>query len=725
MSTPPRLSRRGFVVLAGAAAGGLTLGIVPAADARTPKRSKVASEPGTAFTQPFLRIATDGSVTVFAKHLDMGQGIWTGLASIVAEELDAAWSQMRVEGAPADRTLYKNLIFGIQTTGGSTSTANSWQQLRRAGATARAMLVQAAAAQWSVPAGEVQVASGVISHRSGRRAGFGEMAARAAALPVPTEVTLKEASAFTLLGRKLPRLDAVAKSHGLPMYAIDIERPGLRVAVVQRAPRFGAVLLELDDSAARAVPGVVDVVRVPSGVAVLGEHTWAALEGRRALRIEWDEAAAEKRSSADLSREFKRLSTEGDAVVCLARGDAGAALAATAQVVEAEFEMPYLAHAPMEPLCAVGEWRDGRCEVWAGIQNQTADQAAVAKILGLTLEQVRLNTLYAGGSFGRRATFSSDWIAELAQVLLATGGAYPVKLMWTREDDIRGGFYRPMNLHSLRAGLAADGRLLALEHGIVAQSFLFGAPKPGVAQRPDPTVFEGHLASRYDVPDATLRWVNAGVGVPVQMYRALSHNHTTFAKEVLMDELARRSGSDPLEYRLAHLTSHPRQAAVLRLAAAKAGWGQALVSGRALGLAVQEANNGTFIAQVAQVRLADGALQVERVVCAVDCGLVLNPDIVRSQIEGGIAFGLGVALHGRITLQDGRVEQSNFHDYPQLRLPEMPRAVEVHFVDSAGAPTGVGEPGSVLIAAAVANALARLTGRAVRSLPLTDFTRAT
>ena len=706
-------------MLAGAGVGALTLGIASPVGARD-EEPEAGSEPSVVFAQPFLRIGSDGSVTVFAKHLDMGQGIWTGLTSIVAEELDAAWSQMRVEGAPADRALYKHLMFGMQTTGGSTSTANSWLQLRRAGATARAMLLQASAAAWAVPPDDVRILSGVISARDGRRAGFGEMAPRAAGLPVPDEVKLKDATAFVLLGHRLPRLDAVAKSHGAPIFAIDVERPGMRVVVVQRAPRFGAVVRQLDDRAARALPGVVDVVRVSSGVAVVGEHTWAALEGRRALRLEWDESAAELRSSETLSAEFRRLASEGGGVVCLARGDARVAMASAARIVEADFEMPYLAHAPMEPLCAVAEWRDGRCEVWAGSQNQTADQAAVARILGIELDQVRLNTLYAGGSFGRRATFSADWISELAQVLQATGRAYPVKLMWTREDDIRGGFYRPMNLHRMRAGIAPDGRLLALEHCIVAQSFLFGAPKAGVAQRPDPTAIEGHLASRYDVADATLQWVNASVGVPVQMYRALSHNHTTFAKEVLIDELARASRRDPLEYRLAHLAGHPRQAAVLKLAAQKAGWGQALGAGRAMGLAVQEANNGTFVAQVAQVRLSGGALQVERVVCAIDCGVVVNPDIVRSQIEGGIAFGLGVALHGRITLHEGQVEQSNFHDYPQLRMPEMPREVEVHFVDGGTAPTGVGEPGSVLIAAAVANALALLTGRPVRSLPLAD-----
>ena len=712
MSERLRVSRRAFIVVSGAAAaGGFALAAAPA--------TAGAAHAG-ALQQPFLRIGADSLVTVFAKHLDMGQGIWTGLASIVAEELDADWSQVRVEGAPADKALYKNLIFGIQTTGGSTSTANSWEQLRRAGACARAMLVQAAAAKWRVPADEVQVSRGIVSHRGKRRARFGELAGAAAALPVPTEPKLKDASTFALLGKKLPRLDTSAKTHGLPIYAIDLERPGMRVALLQRAPRFGAVVASVDDRAARQVPGVVDVVQVPGGVAVIAEHTWAAMEGRRALQVVWQEDRAEKRSSADLAAEFKRLATEGNAVVCATRGDAAGAMARAASIVEADFEMPYLAHAPMEPLCAVGEWRDGGCEVWAGIQNQTADQAALARILELPLEHVTLHTLYAGGSFGRRATFSSDWIAELAQVLKATRGAYPVKLMWTREDDIRGGFYRPLNLHRLRAGVAADGSLLAIEHMIVAQSFLFGAPKPGVAQRADPTVFEGHLASRYDVADASLRWVNAEVGVPVQMYRALSHNHTSFAKEVFIDELARRAGRDPLEYRLAHLMSHPRQAAVLRLAAEKAGWGVPWAEGVALGLAVQQANNGTFVAQVAQVRLEGGAVSVERVVCAIDCGTVLNPDIVRSQIEGGIAFGLGAALHGRITLDEGRVVQSNFNDFAQLRFTEMPRAVEVHFIEGGTSPTGVGEPGSVLIAAAVANAIARLTGLPVRSLPLLE-----
>ena len=703
------VTRRSFVVLAAGAATGLTLAAVPL----------VASKGDTPalLAQPFLRIGNDGTVTVLAKHLDMGQGIWTGLASVVAEELDAAWSQVRVEGAPANQALYKHTVWGLQTTGGSTSMSNSWDQLRRAGATARRMLVLVAAQQWSVPADEVQVKAGVLSHSSGRRATFGALAARAAAQPVPGTVTLKDPATFTLLRGPVQRLDSVVKSRGAAVFAIDVERPGMKVAVVLRAPRFGAVLRDVDDRAARAVPGVVDVLRLPSGVAVVAEHTWAAMEGRRALRAEWDESAAEMRSSAALMDEFKRLAGVGGGVVALSRGDAATALSGAAQVVEADFEMPYLAHAAMEPLCAVGEWRDGACEIWAGFQNQTADAAATSRILGLAPDRITLHTLVAGGSFGRRATFSSDWISELAQLLKASSGAYPVKLMWTREDDMRGGFYRPLVLHRVRAGLAAHGRLLAIDHTIVAQSFLFGPPKAGVAQRPDPTATEGHPASRYDVADATLRYVNPAVGVPVQMYRALSHNHTTFAKEVLADELARRAGRDALAWRLDHLTGHPRQAAVLRLAAAKAGWGQTMPAGRALGLAVQEANSGTFIAQVAQVRIEGGAVVVERVVCAVDCGIALNPDIVRAQIEGGIAFGLGVALHGRITLDEGRVEQSNFHDFAQLRLSEMPRAIDVHFIDGGTAPTGIGEPGSVLIAAAVANALARITGRAVRRLP--------
>ncbi len=710
-------SRRQFLVkLAGS---GLVIGSAPASLAVVPALDSAAG-----LAQPFLHIAPDNTVTVLAKHLDMGQGIWTGLASIIAEELDADWAQVRVEGAPADKALYKNLTFGFQTTGGSTSIANSWQQHREAGASARAMLVAAAAAQWQVPAAEISVNSGVLSHASGRRATFGELAALAAAQALPAAVTLKDPSQFKLLGKPLRRVDAQDKSRGAPLFGIDQRLPGMQIALLQRAPLFGATVRRLDASSALAVAGVREVLILGperKAVAVLADNTWAAMQGRRALKIEWDDSLAEKRSSAQLSAEFKALAASGaGAIECLKRGDAARAMATAAQVIEAEFEAPYLAHAAMEPLAALGTFKDGRCEIWGGIQNQSGDQAAAARILGLAIEQVQLHTLYAGGSFGRRATFSNDWIAELAQVLKATAGRYPVKLMWTREDDLTAGYYRPMNVHRIKAGLDAGGKLVALQQTLVAQSFLF---KPGSPPRPDPTVFEGNLPARYEVADASVDWINPAVGVPVQMYRALGYNHTTFSKEVMMDELARAAGRDALAFRLAHLGSSPahlRQATVLRIAATMAGWGRGkLPKGQALGLAVQEAY-GSFVAQVALVRLIeDGRPQVDKVWCAVDCGFALNPDIVRAQMEGGIGFGINLALHGGITLAEGgHVEQSNFHDYPVLRLTEMPRSIEVHLVPSALPPTGVGEPGSVPIAAAVANAFARLTGKAVRGLPL-------
>ena len=721
------LGRRHFIVLAGA---GLTLGVRPSAVAAPASAPAPADAAG--LTQPFVRLAPSGEITVIVKHLDMGQGIATGLATILADAMDADWSRVRTEAAPFDPSRYKHLLFGMQSTGGSTSVAYSWQQLREAGAVVRAMLLQAAAQRWSVPLQQLSTLRGQVLHgASGRRADYGELAHEAAQLPVPTGVLPRPVAESGLLGRPRHRLDQADMLRGATRYGIDIQRPGQRIALIQRPPRFGATVASVDDRAARAVPGVRGVhVLAPgpagsnAGVVVVADHTWAAMQGRRLLQIQWHEQGAERRGTAELKAEFRRLAQADEpGVDALVRGDAAAALAGAAQRHSADFELPYLAHQAMEPLAAVAEWTggaSGQCQIWAASQNPSADHGAAVKLLGLAPSQIQLHVLPAGGSFGRRATFSADWISALLQVLLAhraaVGDEAPIKLMWTREDDLTGGFYRPMNLHRLRAGLDANGRLVALEHTIVAQSFLFGAPKPGVALRHDPTVTEGHLAGRYDVPHARVRWVSPSVGVPVQMYRALGYNHTSFSKEVLMDELAALAGQDALAFRLAHLSGHPRQAAVLTLAARRAGWGGALPAGHALGLAVQEAYK-TFVAQVAQVRIDAGRVVVVRVVCVVDCGVVINPDIVRAQMEGGIAFGLSAALHGEITLEDGQVQQSNFHDAPVLRAHEMP-AIDITLVASDEAPTGVGEPGSVPIMAAVANAVARLTGRPVRQLPI-------
>jgi isoquinoline 1-oxidoreductase beta subunit len=742
------LQRRQFVLLAGS---GLTLGLVPSL--ALPQGSNGTAAPGPAGTalpapagasttmaaarlaQPFVRIDSDGSVTVMTKHLEMGQGIASGLATVLADALDADWQRVRTESAPVNPALYKNLVWGQQTTGGSTSMANSWLQLREAGWAARTLLLQAAAQQWEVALDTLSTEPGQVLHAaSGRRLGYGALAAAAGRLPLPAQNAPPAPS--RLVGQRGHRLDVPAIVRGAAVYGMDMQRPGQRVAVILRPPLFGALALNVDDQAALQSPGVLGVHRVPQGVAVVAKDTWSAIRARALLQVRWDETAAEKRSSADLRAEFKRLADAGQpGADGLQRGDTEPAFAAAAQVLQADFEFPYLAHAAMEPLSATVEMVDGVCHLWAASQNPQADHAAVMRLLNLPADKVLLHGLPTGGSFGRRATFSADWVTATLQVFQAHGMQQPLKLVWTREDDMQGGFYRPMALHRMRAALGSDGRITALEQTIVCQSFLFPPPKPGVAVRHDPTATEGHLAARYDVPAARLRWVQAVNGVPVQMYRALSHNHSTFSKEVLMDELARAAGQDALAFRLAHLQSDPgqpsqaghlRQAAVLRQAAAIAGWGRPLPPGRALGLAVQEAYK-TFVAQVAQVRIqqepgdkhpgARKRIVVERVVCVVDCGIVVNPDTVRAQMEGGIVYGLTQALHSEITLSAGRVQQSNFQDAPVLRLHEMP-VIEVHIIESSAPPTGVGEPGSVPVVAAVANAITVLTGKPVRSLPL-------
>jgi isoquinoline 1-oxidoreductase beta subunit len=706
-----------FTVLAGT---GLTLGAVMR---HAPAATAGATAGGT-FVQPFLRIDAEGTVTVICKHSELGQGVHTGLPTILAEELDADWTRVRAEAAPAGTPGYGNLAWSrdgaIQGTGGSTSIMNSWEQLRRAGATARAMLIAAAARQWQVPAAEIQVETGLVRHPPSRRqADFGALAAAAAREAVPADVSLKDPSRFTLVGRTtLPRTDVPAKVLGTTTYSIDHIMAGMKVAVLARPPRFGASLLRVDATAARRVRGVVDVVTVPRGVAVIADDTWAAVRGRAALVLEWDESGAEQRGTDALFVEFRRLAREPSDLVALRRGSVTTSLADATTRVEAEFEFPYLAHAPMEPLGAVCVLATDRCEIWAGSQLQAADLAVAAATAGLRPDQVVLHTLQAGGSFGRRANAIADFIGEVVSIARATGGRYPVKLTWTREDDLTGGMYRPMNLHRLEAGVDADGQLIALRQRIVGQSITIGtgfAPLT-VVNGVDIVATSGSAAEQYAIPNAEVTWTNPAVGIPVLWWRSVEHTHTAFSKEVLIDELARRAGQDPVDYRLGMLAQDPRATAVLKLAAEKAGWRRPAPPGIGRGVAIQ-ASFGTVVAQVAEVRLVAGKPVVERVTCAVDCGIAVNPDVIRQQMEGGIVFGLTAALRSRITLTDGRVDQRNFDSYPNLRLEETPR-IEVHIVPSASPPTGVGEPAVPVIAPAVANALLALTGIPVRRLPL-------
>lgn len=721
-------SRRRF--LQGAA--GLTLAIYLPASGAASGGGKAA---GAAGFEPnaFLRITTDNKVTVIAKHLEMGQGTYTGLATIVADELDADWSQIRIEGAPADARRYNNLFWGpAQGTGGSSAIANSWEQLRKAGASARAMLVAAAARQWQAPAADIVVAGGVVMHKgSGRKASFGQLARAAAYEIPPLDVKLKEPQDFKLIGKRVPRKDSADKITGRATFTQDIHLPGMLTAVVAHPPRFGATVKSWDAAGARAVKGVVDVVQIPGGVAVLARDTWSAKKGRDALAVEWDESKAFKLGSEQILAQYRELANSPGLVATRA-GDADKALASAARTLEASYDFPYLAHAAMEPMnCVLRLGKDG-CEVWNGEQMQTGDQVALARLFGLAPEQVRINMLYAGGSFGRRANKDSDYLLETAHIVKAINGRAPVKLVWLREDDMHAGYFRPLFHHQLWAGLDDQGRLIGWRHRLVGQSILTGSPfaamvKDGI----DAVSVEGAANLPYAIPNLQVELhTPTNIGVPVLWWRSVGSTHTAFATECFLDELAQAAGKDPVAWRLPMLEQHPRHAAVLRLAAERAGWGTPLAAGkhgerRGRGVAVHESFR-TVVAQVAEVTVqADGSYRVDRVVCAVDCGIAVNPDIIRAQVEGSVGFALSTVLPGgAITLTEGRVDQSNFDDYPLARIGDMPR-VEVHIVPSAAAPTGIGEPGVPPLAPAVANALAAATGKRARQLPIAaDLLRA-
>lgn len=711
------LDRRRFLIASASAGAGLVIGfqILP----KFAYGAAPAAEPLKVDPNAFVRIAPDGTVTVLCKHIEFGQGSHTGLATIAAEELDADWSLVRAEHAPANAALYNNLHWGpVQGTGGSSAIANSYDQMRHAGAMAKAMLVAAAAERWSVPAGEIAVAKGRLSHAaSGRSAGFGELAELAAQQTPPSEVALKDPKDHILIGKHAPRVDSKAKTTGQATYTIDVMRPGMVTALIARPPVFGATLTSFDAAEALQVNGVEEVVAVPQGVAVVARDFWSASKGRELLSIAWDESTGETRGSDQIMAAYRTLA-DRPGLVARQDGDSDAALASAAQVLEADFEFPFLAHAPMEPINAVAEITQTGCEIWTGSQLQTGDQMTAAQILGIPPETVTVNTLYAGGSFGRRATPDSDMVAEAVSVAKAIGGRAPVRVLWTREDDVQGGRYRPMYFHRLRAGLDEQGKLVAWQHRIIGQSILKGTPFEGmlVQNGIDLTSVEGANNLPYAIPNTLVDLHTTDIGVPVLWWRAVGSTHTAHSVEIFIDELAEAAGRDPVDFRRELLRDHPRHLGVMELAAAKAGWGEPLPAGKARGIAVHE-SFASYVAQVVEVSLDGGTPKIERVVCAVDCGRPINPDQIKAQMEGGIGYGLGAILHDEITLDGGRVEQSNFHDYIPLRIEEMPK-VEVYIVASEAPPTGVGEPGTPPIGPAVANALYRLTGERIRSLPL-------
>jgi isoquinoline 1-oxidoreductase beta subunit len=712
--SPGSHSRRVFLARSAAAGGGLVIGVSLPDSVRRALAQETPPAARKVVPNAFIRIAPDDTVTILLKHVEMGQGVSTSLPMAVAEELECDWRRVRFEHAPADMA-YAHTAFGIQMTGGSTSTWESFDQLRTAGAMARQMLIAAAAERWKVPAAEVRADNGFVVHGS-RRLRFGELADAAAALPAPAAVTLKDPKDWKLLGHATHRLDSAAKITGQAEFGMDVRRPGMLVALVARPPYFGGKARGFQAARAKAVPGVADVVEIPAGIAVLAENFWAAKLGRDALEIDWDPGSIAGHSTAAQLEDYRRLARTAGAVA-VSKGDVEGALARAAKTVEAEYELPYLAHATMEPLNCTAEVGPSSCEIWAGTQFQTGDQAAAAKIAGLKPEQVKVHTPFLGGGFGRRANPAFDFVSEAVHLAKASGR--PVKVVWTREDDIRGGYYRPMWVSRLRAGLDAGGRPVGWAHTIVGQSILAGTPFASMVKNGiDESSVEGASDSPYlaSIGDHRVDLHSPTLPVPVLWWRSVGHSHTAFVVESFVDELAHAAGKEPLAFRLGLLAPGSRARRALEAAAEVFGWGRPLPSGHAAGIAVHE-SFGSAVAEAAEVSVDKGRIRVHRVGCGIDCGPVVNPDGVEAQMQSGIVYGLSAALYGEITLRDGRVEQSNFHDYPVLRMLEMPR-VEVRIVRSTEKMGGVGEPGTPPIAPAVANAVFALTGTRLRRLPL-------
>ncbi len=713
MNIATDMKRRGFLKTGVALGGGLLISFYLPELSRT----KQTDPTGETFApNAFIRIGTDDRVTIIVNKSEMGQGVYTSLPMLVAEELEVDWSRVRVESAPVDPA-YNHAFFPIQMTGGSTSVNSEWGRLRMAGATARMMLIAAAAQTWNVDPRSCHAERGYVIHAaSNRQLSFGALADTAAKMEPPKGVALKDPKDYKLIGRPTHRLDTPSKVDGTAQFGFDVRIPGMLTAVLARPPVFGAKAVRIKDEKAKSVPGVRAVVPVRTGVAVVATGFWPAKLGRDALYIVWDEGPNATLSTASLREQYANLAKTHGAIA-RKDGDPAQALQNSAKQITAEYEVPYLAHAMMEPLNCLVDLRSDHCEIWTGTQFQTVDRAAAAAVAGLKPEQVQIHTTLLGGGFGRRANPASDFVVEAVEVAKAVQA--PVKIIWTREDDIRGGWYRPMWYDRLAAGLDVDGNPVAWTHTIVGQSIMAGTAfesflvKNGI----DGSSVEGAAELPYAIPNVLVDLHSPKVGVPVQWWRSVGHSHTGFVVESFLDELAHAAGKDPYEFRRALLANQPRHLGVLELAASKAKWGTPLRNGRARGLAVHFSFN-TYVAQVAEVSVADdGAVRVHRVVCAVDCGRVVNPDTVAAQMESGVIFGLTAALKGEVTLERGRVQQRNFHDYPMLRMNEAP-VVEVYVVPSAEPPTGVGEPGVPPIAPAVANALFAATGKRIRRLPI-------
>ncbi len=708
-------TRRTFLKVSAGTFGGLVLAM------NLPRSTASAAE--GEFLQPFVHIRPDNTVVVLSKHFDMGQGTASGLCSLVADELDASWEQVSVEFAPSNPQVYANSLFGVQGTGGSTAMANSFMQYRQAGAAAKTMIIAAAAKEWGVPAGEITVSDGVVAHGADKSATLGELAGLAANEDVPAEPTLKTPDQWVYIGKSFPRLDVKNKTVGAPRtYTMDFQRDDLLVAVVARSPRFGGKVKSFDATEAKKVPGVVNVLQIPNGVAVIAKSTWPAINGRSLLEIEWDDAEAETRSSDAMIAELKDMTTK-PGVTVREDGDVDAALEASAKVIEADYDFPFLAHGAMEPLDIAMMFDGETAEFWFASQIPTIDHNVAATVLGIPFENVKINTLWAGGSFGRRAQADAHPVVEittLAKAMQAAGMApAPVKIVWTREDDMAGGYYRPMSAHRLRVGLDDQGNVTAFKYNIAAKSIVKGTPFEAMLMKDgvDHNMTEGAHDTTYAFPLMNMDQSFQETKVPVLWWRSVGHTHTAYVMETMIDRLAKEAGKDPVAYRLEMIKDDPRKVGVLKLAAEKAGWDTPLPEGRHRGVAVHK-SFGSFVAEVAEISFRDdGTVKVEKVTAAVDCGTPINPDNIRAQVEGGIGYGLGAILRNQVTLADGVVEETNFDTYEPIRMSDMPE-IEVHIVPSNEAPTGIGEPGTPPIGPAVANAIAAAKGEWSTSLPL-------
>ena len=708
------IPRREFLRVSIGASGGLLIGFcLPG----VVEASAAQNGPATSFMpNAFVRIGADERVTVIVNHSEMGQGVYTSLPMLLAEELDADWSKVGFESAPVDPK-YNHPVYGMQMTGGSSSVWSAFDQFRQAGAAARAMLIAAAAQQWNMDAANCRTDSGAVLDPSNRKLTYGQLAAAAAKLTPPAQVALKDPKTFKLIGKPAKRLDTSEKVNGKAVFGIDVKIPQMMTAIVARAPVFGAKMRTFDDSRARAMAGVRRIVAVPSGVAVIADSFWQAKMARDALRIDWDEGPMSSFNTNQMMQQFREQAKSAGKSV-RRDGNADAELAKAVKKVEAVYEVPYLSHAMMEPLNCAVDLRPGSCEIWTGTQFQTMDRASAAKIAGLPEEKVQIHTTFLGGGFGRRANPQSDFVVEAVHVAKAAGA--PVKVVWTREDDMQGGWYRPAFLHAIAGAIDANGKPVAWRSRVVGQSIMVGTPFEAMMDLKtkgyDPSSVEGVDDLPYEIPNLLVESHQMEVGVPVQWWRSVGHSHTAFATECFIDELATLAHQDPYRFRRALLQKHPRHLGVLDLAAQKAGWAKPLPKGRARGIAVH-ASFESFSAQVAEVSVTEGKIQVHRMVCAIDCGRYVNPGIIAAQTQGGAIFGASAALFQELTFENGRLQQTNFHSFPMLRMNECPE-IETHIVESSEKSGGIGEPGVPCAAPAIANAAFAATGKRIRRLPI-------